>query len=127
MCHYNSYMRINLNNIEELIFQDKEAQKLLPEFTPNFDQWRLAQRVPGLKQMGRRSIIQVLNSFTVDHIEALEKYFDDFVVLDSIDQRLVVNKTVDLEELESELCEVADFQEFCIYRDSDQVRISFWR
>jgi hypothetical protein len=120
-------MQINLNNIEEVIFHDREAQKLFPEFAPNFDQWRLAQRIPGLKQMGKRAVLDVLNGLKGEQIEKLEKYLDDSIILDSIDERIVINKSATLDELEGELCEIAGFQDFCLYRDRDQVHISFWR
>lgn len=120
-------MKINLSNVEEVIFRDREVQKLLPEFAPNFDQWRLAQRVPGLKQMGKRAVIDILKAMSGEHIEKLENYFQDSIILDSIDERIVVNKSAPLELLEKELCEISGFQDFCLYRDQDQVHISFWR
>jgi hypothetical protein len=120
-------MQINLMNIEDLIFNDRELQKLFPEFVGEFDQWRLSQRVPGLKQMGRRSVVHFLNSLKGEHIERLENYFGDSIVLDQLNDRIVENRSADLDALEGELCEIAGFQEFCLYRDQDKVHISFWR
>jgi len=46
-------MEINLQNIEEIIFLDKKVQEHLPEYRYLFDQWNLAHRVSGLKQMAQ--------------------------------------------------------------------------
>ena len=39
---------INLQNVEELIFFDKETYELFPDSKVYFDQWMLAQRIPSL-------------------------------------------------------------------------------
>lgn len=120
-------MQINLQNIEDLLFFDKKAQSLLPEFRHLFDQWSLSKRVPGLQTLGRRSVVDLLNSLEADHIQKLEEYLGDIIVVDKIDYHLVRNFEGPLEEAEGRLCQFAGFKDFCVHRDADRVYISFWR
>lgn len=120
-------MEINFQNIEDRIFYDKKAQALLPEFRHLFDQWSLAKRVPGLQTMGRRAVLQVLNSLEGEHIQRLEEYFNDIIVVDKLDHHIVRNYQGGLEEAEGSLCQFAGFKDFCLHRDANQVYISFWR
>jgi hypothetical protein len=55
-------MQLNLQNIEDVLFLDKKAQAVLPEFRPQFDQWASSKRVPGLQTMGKRILLEVLNA-----------------------------------------------------------------
>ena len=121
-------MEINLQNIEDLIFFDRNLQELFPEFRPLFDQWKLGLRLPSLQLMGRQAIISLLNALTTEHIQKLEEYFGQAIVLNKLDNRLVHNYTSNLEEgLERQLCQFANFKEFSVYRNKEQIYISFWR
>ena len=120
-------MEINLNNIEELIFYDKKLYKLLPEFKHFFDQWILAKRHPELRQLGRRSVIDLLNSLENEHIAILDNYFNAKVTLDKLDYHLVQNYDFNLNEAEEKLSELKGFSNFSSYRNGDRLYISFWR
>lgn len=121
-------MDINLKNIEELIFFDKELQKLFPEFRHLFDQWKLGQRVLGMKNLGQRSVLELLNSLNENHIVKLQEYFDDIILVDRIDHRLVVNYEYEASiETSDRLCEFSGYKDFCLYRNKDKIYLSFWR
>ena len=62
---------INLQNVEQLIFFNKETYKLFPDSKVYFDQWMLAQRIPSLRSLVKRSVIDFLNSVTDEVIEIL--------------------------------------------------------
>lgn len=119
-------MKINLKNIEELIFFNKEIQQLFPEFRHLFDQWQLGQRIPGMKTLGQRSILELLDSLDYDKISKLEKYFEDLVIVEKMDHKLVSNYEWNLDE-DNELCEFLGFREFCLSRNANKIKISFWR
>jgi hypothetical protein len=68
-------MEINLKNIEEIIFFDKQVQHLLPEFRHLFDQWVLAYRNSGLKPLAKSSVFELMNNLDDSHIKKLENYF----------------------------------------------------
>ena len=120
-------MEINLQNIEELIFFDKKIQALFPEFKNLFDQWVLGQRIPGLNTLGKRSVLDFLNSLDETHLIRLENYFGDSVILNKIDNRLVVNFDSDNLEFSETLCQFSGYKDFCLFRNGDKIVATFWR
>lgn len=120
-------MEINLRNIEEAIFFDKKAQALLPEFRHLFDQWQLGQRIPGMKTLGQRSVLDLLNSLNEIHIRKLEEYFGDTILVDKLDHRLVAHYEMSTEAEDAGLCQFSGYRDFCLTRNGDKINVSFWR
>lgn len=119
-------LTINLQNIEDLVFLDKKLQSQLPEFRHFFDQWRLAQHAPALRPMGRRAMLDLLNSLD-NHNALLSRYFGTSVTIDKLDYHLVKNYDFPLEGIETEINKVEGYMNFSAYRDKDHFYISFWR
>lgn len=119
-------MEINLKTIEDIIFFDKDLRDLLPDFRVQFDQWSLAMRIPGLKAHGQRSVLEVLNNLTSDHLKIIEKYVGEPVYTTRTSHLLTeqYNCTIDSTE---ELCRFTEFREFSVYRNKDQLSFTFWR
>ena len=119
-------LTINLQNIEDLIFLDKKLQSQLPEFRHMFEQWKLAQYTSALRPMGKRAMLDLLNS--LDNQNALlSRYFGTSVTIDKLDYHLVKNCDFPLEEIETEIDKLEGYANFSIYRDKDHIYISFWR
>ena len=120
---------INLQNVEELIFFNKETYELFPDSKVYFDQWMLAQRIPSLRSLGKRSVIDFLNSVTDEGIERLESYFEDSVTLELIDYHIVKTHSFNVENIEKELnsTPTAGYNNFNISRNKNIVNITFWR
>lgn len=119
---------INLQNIEELIFLDNMVRTLLPDLRHIFDQWLLSKRVPTLRSLRLRSLMDMLNSLTNEHIRKLEEYYQDSLALDKIDYHIVRNVTLPLSfNADKELSDFVGYSNFIIGRDEEQVYISFWR
>jgi hypothetical protein len=119
-------IEINFKNIEEQIFLNKEVREILPEFRPQFDLWRLSQMLPGMRSMAQKSIFEVLNGLEQVHIEKLKEYFKQPVLMNRLNDKLVDHYNFSLEG-ENELCKNTGFQEFCITRNKDEVKATFWR
>ena len=119
-------MEINLRNIEEIIFFNKDAQAVLPEFRQQFDQWQLAYRIPGLKALGQRSVLEVLNTLEERHLKSLESYFGEPVLMQRLNHKLVDHYNCSIEEA-NRLCEFTEYKDFCIHRNKDKLSITFWR
>lgn len=117
-------MEINLQNIEEIIFYNKKIQSLFPEFKHLFDQWNLSKRIITLQSLGKRTIIDLLNSLNKDHINKLENYFNDKIFLDKINGNTVYNIYADINNIENNFSE---FKDFCITRNKDKLGITLWR
>ena len=120
---------INLQNVEELIFFDKETYELFPDSKVYFDQWMLAQRIPSLRSLGKRSVIDFLNSVTDEGIERLESYFEDSVTLELIDYHIVKTHSFNVEDVEEKLnyTSTVGYNNFNVSRNKNIVNITFWR
>lgn len=117
-------MEINLKNIEEIFFYDKKLQELFPEFRHFFDQWMVGKRVPALTSMAKKSILDLLESIDLKHVEKLEKYFNTKIAIVKLNTKLVKNHQINLDE---NICGFTEYKDFCVYRKKDQVFLSFWR
>lgn len=122
-----SMLDINLNNVEELVFRDKFLQKEFPEFRSFFDQWRLAQILPAMRQMGKKAILDFMNSVRDEHLEILKNYFKQPVTVDRLDYAIVKNVDFGIFDAERELNEFNTFPQFSICRDKSRLYISFLR
>lgn len=123
-------MYLNFSNIEELIFHDQNAQKLLPVVLfSQFEQWRLSKRFPMLKSLGKQALLDVLNQLTDTDIEALEIHFGQRIMLERLDYSVTKNIKLRLSERESceALCEIEGFGYFSTWRDDEYIYISLWR
>jgi hypothetical protein len=116
-------LTLNLQNVEELIFYDKKAQSLLPEFKHLFDSWSLAKRYPALRNLGRRSISDLLKHLTETHVQLLAKYFGDEVSVDDLDYHIVKNYNFNINAVDLQ----DSFPNLVLYRRGDQLYISTWR
>lgn len=120
-------MIINLQNLEELIFFEKKVWSLFPEFRYLFDQWAISKRMPGMQNLGKRSLIDFLNSLEKEHIDKLEEYFQDTILVDKIDYHTVKNYNTTIEKIESELCQFQGFSDLSVFRKGDQIKITLWK
>jgi hypothetical protein len=119
---------LNLENIENLIFHDSKLRSLMPDLHHIFDQWLMAQRIPYLRSLRLRSLMDLLNNLNDEHIALLSSYFQDSVVLTKLDYHIVRNFTVPINEFERELNQLdSSFQNMTISRDEGSLYISFWR
>lgn len=119
-------MELNLKNIEDLIFFDKDLRDLLHEFRLQFDQWNLAMRIPGLKAHGQRSVLEVLNNLKPEHLKVIEQHVGEPVFTTRTNHLLTAeyNCTTDSHE---DLCKFTDYREFSVHRHKDQLSFTFWR
>ncbi len=121
---------LNFSNVEELVFYNKELQQQLPmHMFSMFEQWRLSQRVPFLREMGKQAMFDFLNGLDEDHLAILEEYFGDKIIVEKLNYNIAQNFRIPLNEttLCRELCEVEGFNYYSMWRDEDFLYISFWR
>lgn len=119
---------LNLQNIEELIFFDNTLRTLLSDFRHIFDQWLLSKRVPTLRSLRLRSLMDLMNGLKPEHVRKLEEYFQDSIALDKLDYHIVRNVTLPLNfNANKELSDVTGFSNLVVSRDEEQVYLSFWR
>lgn len=123
-------MNINLQNIEELILFNHQVRKLLPDFKNQFGQWELSRYSPGLRSLGKKALLDILNGFTDEHIRVLESYFKKRITILKLDQKIVKHNCFDLADAENLLNDLGESDwvgQIVIYRDADQLYITNWR
>lgn len=115
---------INLQNIEDLILRNNELRLQFPDLRHVIDQWMLSQRLPALRSLRLRSLMDLMNLFREEHIIKLEKFFKDTVALDKIDYHIIKNETMSVDSVE---LEDNGFANFAISRNKDSLKITFWK
>ena len=123
-------LRINFTNIEDLILKDGNVQKLLPaHLFSYFEQWKLVQHVPALKQESKQTALDLLDALE-DHTEILEKYFGETVIVEKLNYHAVWNLKVPIEDEEEfcrAMCQMDGYGSFSTWRDEEFLYVSFWR
>jgi hypothetical protein len=125
-----SMLYLNFSNAEELVFFDTDAQRLLPSHMFSiFEQWRLAKRIPYLKEMGKQAILDFLNTITDDDLVVLEEYFGQKIIVEKLNYSIASNYKVPLSESGAceVLCGIEGFNYFSTWRDDEYLYISAWR
>lgn len=123
-------INLNFSTVEELIFQNEEVQKILPpEFNNYFESWKLGKRLPMLRQLSKTALLDFLNHLQDNHIQELEKYFEDRIILERLSYDIVRNLKIPLSEsaICKDLCDIIGFKYFTIWRDDQHLYLSLWR
>lgn len=121
---------LNFSNVEELIFYDREAQKALPAHMFSlFEQWRLGQRLPMLKDIAKQAALDFLNSLEDEDVTALEEYFGEKIIVERLNYNIAQSLRIPLNEstICNLLCDIEGFVYFSTWRDADFLYITFWR
>ncbi len=118
---------INLQNVEELIFYNKAAQQVLPEFRNIFQTWGLGKRVSALKNLSQKALFDFFEELKEEHIHRLEQFFGTAIKVVTTDPHLVKHYSFTLDEAEDAMNELALDGNFFVWRDCSRVYISFWR
>lgn len=122
-------LKIDFNNIEELIFQNEEIQRLFPHYCVNyFQQWKMGKQFPFLQSLVKKSILDFLNELE-QYVDILENYFQEKIIIEKINYNMVLHTKIPLNNLDlcSSLCKINDFNYFTTWRDEDYLYLSFWR
>lgn len=122
-----STINLNLRNVEELVFQNKEIIGKLPEYRHLFDQWRLGKLSPALRQFTKKSLMDFINTIKDEHIQILEGHFGVKVTLDKLDYHTVKLIQCKIDEAEEVLNNTDGYSNFTTSREGDDIYLCFWR
>ena len=121
-------MKLDANNVEELIFMDKGLCKKLPDFKISFDHWKLGSTTPGLRTLAKRAILEFLASLEDNHINIIENHLKMRINVDkNLDPRTVRDIKSTANSLNETLKRLNPKGNFSISRDGEQVYICFWK
>ncbi len=120
-------MYLNFQNVEEIVFKDKNVQNILPEFKHLFDSWTLSIRITALRNLGKRSLLDFLNSLSAKHLQVLSNYFKQDVKVERLDYNIVRNINTTLDGAVEELSKYEGFLDLAISRKDNQLYICMWK
>lgn len=120
-------MLINLANVEELIFYEKDVWRKMPELVHLRDQWRVSKMSPMLRAMGKKAIIDFLSSAKGKYEKTLSDAFGAEVTIDTIETRLVKSIEFSSEDEFPEIAPENEFTGISTFRDGERVFLTFWR
>jgi hypothetical protein len=123
---YLSMPTLNLSNVEELVFHDRELQSRLPDLVHEFQQWRLGFQVPSLRFLGKKAVLDALVKLG-GYTAVLEEYFGEPVEVEPLDYHVVKNFDLPVEDAENELCKYQGFPNLSLSRREGRLYISCWR
>jgi hypothetical protein len=119
-------MRINIQNVESLIFENKDIWKKMPEMIHLRDQWRISRMTPMLRALGKRSLLDFLKGAKGYHEKALSEHFGTTVTIDKIERNLVKNLEFSVDE-NPEFDFEENYTAFSTYRKGDTIYMTLWR
>jgi len=120
-------MHINIQNVEELIFHNKEIWRKMPDLIHLRDQWRMSRISPVLRAMGRKCILDFLRSAKGVHEDIISEHFGTHVTIDRIDRHLVHSTEFGVEDDHVDFDLQDDYTAFSTFRKEGKVYVTFWR
>lgn len=118
-------MLINIQNVEDVIFQEPEVWKQMPDLIHLRDQWRMSKISPVLRAMGKKALLDFLKNSKNKHENALSLHFGQAVTIDKIDRNLVKNLELSVDEEDFVTDEL--YTGLSVYRKQNKIYITFWR
>ena len=124
MSYYNTYMSeiLTFNNVEDLIFYDKQVRQLMPNLSACFSKWDLGRR-GGIVAMAKEAVVELLSSITADNLAALSAKAGKKFDVRRVDMAVVHNGKCDKEGLVAAL----DGGNVVLSRDGDRIGYTIWR
>lgn len=120
-------MKINLANIEEIIFRDDGVWSAIPRLLKYRNNWKLSQITPGLRDMAKRAFVDCINDMGDSEIATLTEHFGEQVFVEKISDKTTATLSGTHSELSERLCEMEGFSDYCVTSDGAAVSVTFWR
>src|SRR5450432_2798568 len=111
-------IQLNFETAERLVFQDPAMRRIIPAFSHLINQYALGLRIPALKSLGQRSIIEFLEKVEPHHLAAISSYLHQEVVKEDLDFNIVKDVKISKDELCEFLCDFKALPNFTISRSS---------
>lgn len=119
---------VNLENVEELILKNNDLVNSLPDLRYLVDQWLLTYRIPFMRNLKKKTLINFLNAIEEKHLKILQEYLGDSLAIYKINSDIVKNISFPVNiDIADYLDNEYNFSYYCISRDENKVYLTFWR
>jgi len=116
-------IQIGFHNAAELLFQNQLIKNALPKHKHFFDSWELAQKIPQMRSLGIRSIVDFLNYLTEKEIETISEIFKSPIEIMKIELSSFKNVSGNIEDFVMQLPLNINVSDFCVHRSKDKVSV----
>lgn len=120
-------MKINIINVEELVFYSDNFWKKMPDLIHLRDQWRISKISPTLKAMGRKALNDFLYEIQKKSQSELYEIFETEVTIDRIENRIIKNIEFSINDEFPSIDSEIEYTGFSSHREKDKVLLTFWR
>jgi len=119
---------ITYQNVEDLVFHDKELQKKLPDFEKHWKGWAFMRQQAHLRYILQRIMLDFINEIKDEHIQVIKQHFGTDVIVKKVDYNTIHNYSCEIDEAENLLNSLSVLKYgFVVHREDNQLYISFWR
>lgn len=117
---------LTVKNVEEIVFSNNKIMSSLPKYKPLFETWLFASRVPSLKSLRYKTVVEFLKLLTKSELLLLEQLVKKELLLDNSIYESCKNCEGEIENIEFNLPTNFNTSDFCIYRKGNQVGVTLW-
>jgi hypothetical protein len=118
-------IKINFKNVEELLLTNNSIKNSFPEFKPYFDQIERSKHYSFMKQSAIQAKIDLVNHLNERHIQIIENHLNQSVEIVKFNNNFTQNYSCKIDEFDLSLNSNLDL--FCIYRNKDVLKVTFFK
>jgi hypothetical protein len=118
---------LDFENVQEFVFSDSQLRNQLPKHRHLFDSWILGVRVPAMRQLSKRSVLEFLETIDDEDLKIISDHIGEEVELEQLDYHIVKELNMSCKNVADILNETDCYPNFAITRTEGDVTICFWR
>lgn len=121
-------IKINFNNIENLIFDNIDLKNSLIKYKEFFDYYSFYKRIGDINKL-KKLKIDLMDLIDDDDLSIIKKVLkDEGTVVQKIPYNITKNLSINLYQEDSlNLDGDLDYRDFCLFRNEEKIFITFWR
>jgi len=119
-------LKLNIQNVEDIVFSDKDLRKKLPELNHLFVTWDMSKMSFAMRHIGKRACLDFLSQVNPEQIEIISQHINFSLSVDVLDSKLVKNIDSTIDKVSEELEEAGNYN-IAAYREGEQVYLSLWK
>jgi len=117
---------IGLHNIDEIIFQNENIYKALPEFKHLFDSHRVSVSIPFLGNLGLRTKLEFIHTVSEKQKEIISNILQSEIYFLELNLDQIHDYSGSIEDIEFFLPTNKNIHDFAIARNKDKIFVTLY-